>query len=465
MCFFKGTWQAIATEINTIVGESMLGQKMFGFALEMLVLEAWEKQLMDIVHEMRAGEVTKDLLHPRMGLHLYWFGLVGLVGMFWFGLLAGFTHACALCGLPQDRLQTLRARAAAAAQDSGMSRGGSVKRTVVMSFMGLDISLLCRDVNEEINLRFACFLKAESIGRADGMSCLFFEAGLLENGVASKPCNISAQVLQDFKTARMAAHDLIQQETVLTGDMLQQLLASREALYLQIDSTFAIEFATVKALAGNAGEKRLQKAILQCFPSESKHCSLQQVSADLARLASSELHRIVTRSAQTSLEVVREMIEKMILGEPPEAAAFQSGGFMQEVGVHMGYFMTFTVHSSGGKPGKQLTGKQAYSKKFDIIAAKHHEGKKEHMTLFDLEELAQFIFLATDGQKEILHKMVHAAAQSEKKAGKGSKGRGAKASSAPSAAASTAAPSSSKADKLKQAKADAEAKHVMSLFD
>lgn len=465
MCLCKGTWHSIATEINTIVNESMLGQKMFGFALDLLVLESWEKQLMDIVHEMKAGEVTKDLLHPRMGLHLYWFGLVGLIGMFWCGLLAHFTHAYALCWLPQDRLQTLRAKAAYAAQESGISKGGAVKRTVVMSFMGLDISLLCRDVNEEINLRFGCFLKAESIGRPDGLSPLFFEAGLLENGVSTKPCNISADVLQDFKTARMAAHDLIQQEAVLTGDMLQQLLASREALYLQIDSSFAIEFATVKALAGHAGERRLQKAILELFPSEAKQRSLQQVSADLARLASSELHRIVTRSAQTSLEVVREILEKMLMGDPPEAAAFGSGGFMQEVGLHMSYFMTFTVHGSGGKPSKVLSGKQAYSKKFDIIAARHSEGKKENMTLFDLEELAQFIFLATDGQKEILHKMVLAAAQSEKKGGKGSKGRGAKASSASSAAASTAAPSSSKADKLKQAKADAEAKHVMSLFD
>jgi hypothetical protein len=320
-------------------------------------------------------------------------------------------------------------------------------------------------MNEEINLRLACFFKAESVGRPDGLPALFFEVGLLPPGLAKLPCRISSEVLKDYKTARLAAHDLIQKETVLTGDMLQQLLASREALYLQIDGTFAIELAIVKSLAGAAGERRLHKAILQCFPSESKQCSLQQVSADLARLASSELHRIVTRSAQTSLEVVREMLQKMEMGHSPDDAAFQSGGFMEKVGRRMAYFITFKVASIGGKPSEELHGKEAYCKKFDIIAARHSSGKKSPVTLGDLEELVQFAFLATDGQKEILSKMVAAALQREKKGEKG-KNEGAKASSSCSAAsASSLSTAQSKADKVKQAKADSEVKHVMSLFD
>ena len=76
-----------------------------------------------------------------------------------------------------------------------------------------------------------------------------------------------------------------------------------------------------------------------------------------------------------------------------------------------------------------------------------------------------FRSLATDGQKEILQKMVAAATKNEKKGEKG-KNEGAKASSSCSAAsASSLSAAQSKADKLKQAKADSEVKHVMSLFD
>lgn len=367
--------------------------------------------------------------------------------------------------MPQEMLRGLRAKATAAAAACGIAKLGVVKRTVTMDFMGLDISLLVRDTNEEINLRMACFLKAESIGKLHGLAPLFFEVGLLQPGVGQATCRISHEVLQCFRTARMAAHDLIQKETVLTGEMLQPLLAAREALYLQIDGTFAIELAIVKALSGVAGERRLHKAILRCFPSEAKQCSLQQVSADLARLASSELHRIVTRSAQTSLEVVREMLQKVDMGHSPDAAAFLSGGFMEKVGKGMGYLITFKVNGVGGKPGEELHGKEAYCKKFDIMAARHATDKKNPVTLGDLGELVQFTFLATDGQKEILSKMVADAIKIEKK-GEKRKAAGTQASSS-----STAAPSSSlstaqtKADKVKQAKADADAKHVMSLFD
>jgi hypothetical protein len=367
--------------------------------------------------------------------------------------------------MPQELLQAIRGKAAAAAAASGMDQLGMVKRTIVLDFLGLEIALPVRDMNEEINLRLACFFKAESVGRPSGLSPLFFEVGLLPSGLAKQTCRISPDVLKDYKTARLAAHDLIQKETVLTGEMLSQVLASREALYLQIDGTFAIELAIVKALAGAAGERRLHKAILHCFPSESKQCSLQQVSADLARLASSELHRIVTRSAQTSLEVVREMLQKMEMGHSPEDSAFQSGGFMEKVGKRMGFFIVFKVAGGGGKPSEELHGKDAYCKKFDIIAAKHSSGKKSAVTLADLEELVQFAFLATDGQKEILQKMVAAATKNEKKGEKG-KNEGAKASSSCSAAsASSLSAAQSKADKLKQAKADSEVKHVMSLFD
>ena len=164
-------------------------------------------------------------------------------------------HACIM---PQEMLRGLRARATAAAAASGIDKVGVVRRMAIMDFMGLGISLQARDTNEEINLRMACFLKAESTGKLHGLPPLFFEVGLLQPGVRQATCRISPEVLQDYRTARMAARDLIQTETVLTGDMLQTLLAARQALYLQIDGTFAIELAIVKALSGVAGEEAAQ---------------------------------------------------------------------------------------------------------------------------------------------------------------------------------------------------------------
>ena len=101
----------------------------------------------------------------------------------------------------------MRGRATAAAAASGIEKVGVVKRTVIMDFMGLETSLLVRDTNEEINLRMACFLKAESIGKLQGLPPLFFEVGLLQPGVGQATCRISPEVLQDYRTARMAAHD------------------------------------------------------------------------------------------------------------------------------------------------------------------------------------------------------------------------------------------------------------------
>jgi hypothetical protein len=45
----------------------MLGQKMFGFAMQLITVEKWEKQLQDLMMEMGAGEIGKDWLQPFNG--------------------------------------------------------------------------------------------------------------------------------------------------------------------------------------------------------------------------------------------------------------------------------------------------------------------------------------------------------------------------------------------------------------
>lgn len=65
--FSPGSWTLMASDVETIVGESMLGHKMFGFALELITVDRWEKQLDDIMQDMKVGEINKDQLQTCMG--------------------------------------------------------------------------------------------------------------------------------------------------------------------------------------------------------------------------------------------------------------------------------------------------------------------------------------------------------------------------------------------------------------
>jgi hypothetical protein len=78
---------------------------------------------------------------------------------------------------------------------------------------------------------------------------------------------------------------------------------------------FEVSFFAI--MLGEAGASRLQRDILRCFPSEGRAVTLAACAQNLTQLASTQLMRFVTKSAQGLLKAVREAVSSLEVGRRP----------------------------------------------------------------------------------------------------------------------------------------------------
>ena len=69
-----------------------------------------------------------------------------------------------------------------------------------------------------------------------------------------------------------------EEEAIMSGDMFMNLVERKQDSLLMVDPTFVVELAWVAYVAGAGGVKEFQCNVLQCFPSEGKHCTLEGFS-------------------------------------------------------------------------------------------------------------------------------------------------------------------------------------------
>ena len=238
---------------------------------------------------------------------------------------------------------------------------------------------------EEGQVRLAAKLKEMAIGRLHGLPALSFEEALAEDTMQTPRPKIQEAVLKPFRVARAAARELLL--GVEAGSVAASLIEQRKQIYTAMDTTFVVEVATAKALAGIAGQRLLERLALGVMPSEWQERSLQQCALELTTLAGKSLFRMTSRSAQASVTGLREVIDTLMSGSAPSWPIADASQLMLDVKQRSLWFASWAAPdlAEDGKPS--LRGRQAVHACAAWVKKRFDDGQLEALTLQGVELL------------------------------------------------------------------------------
>lgn len=128
-----------------------------------------------------------------------------------------------------------------------------------------------------------------------------------------------------------------------------QVLESAKGALLHADPWFQLELAFLVQNGEGTMATAVDRAIMKCFPSESKPVTFSQANAKLADLGGSKLAKMANRSSQRLIESVKRVVEKMMKGVPPDAKLMStSSNLMGQVWKRLSFFAVEEVQKEDG---------------------------------------------------------------------------------------------------------------------
>ena len=272
------------------------------------------------------------------------------------------------------------------------------KRNAVICYRGVPITIGVQSVHEEVQLRIAAAIKTV----AADLLCL--EPLFCETELVAKPrptwvgITVDSELLKEATVARSTANNFLAAADQ-TGEAVKEALQRKQALLLGIDATFMLEVSFFANMLGEAGTSRLQQEILRCFPSEDRAVTLVACAQTLTQLASTQLMRFVTKSAQGLFKAVREAVSSLEFGRRPTFdSESTNAAFMTSVVGRLGFFVVEDTEASFGSPSAKVYGAAAMKVKYDKLSAAIAASRA--YGLADLEPFQMYAWLITDDMKK-----------------------------------------------------------------
>ena len=209
---------------------------------------------------------------------------------------------------------------------------------------------------------------------------------------------VDIELLKEATVARSTANNFLAAADQ-TGEAVKEALQRKQALLLGIDATFMLEVSFFANMLGEAGTSRLQQEILRCFPSEDRAVTLVACAQTLTQLASTQLMRFVTKSAQGLFKAVREAVSSLEFGRRPTFdSESTNAAFMTSVVGRLGFFVVEDTEASSGSPSAKVYGAAAMKVKYDKLSAAIAASRA--YGLADLEPFQMYAWLITDDMKK-----------------------------------------------------------------
>ena len=344
----SSSWSSVGAELRELSSTTLLGRKMFEGAVRLLASEEYGVALKDIL---------RSLQDPKQ----------------------------AVTG---ERVEAAQAAMNKAATDAARGSHLLGRREIEVDFMQLRLKIIVASTHEECNVRLASCLKEMTIGKPKGLPALTFEEALAgEAGSLDRP-KVDEAILTPFRAARAAATDLIMD--VSTGSEASALLEARKAVYVALDSTFGVELATAKAISGEAGQALVEKLAMACMPSSSTVVTLPAATRQLAALAAGDLYRMTSRSAQASVNSLREIVASFTSGVMPHWHSAETE-FVVEAKTRSLWFASWAAPVVEGgaseDAARQHRGPAALKANYEYVEKHFLEETEDVLGLHDVELL------------------------------------------------------------------------------
>ena len=101
----------------------------------------------------------------------------------------------------------------------------------------------------EFDYRCKAHLKANALGRRDGLALLVFESWCFPHGETQLPdqsCEINPELLKHFRAAREIASEVLSPATIACIEDIPRLLAGASEALVSLDKSFILEIGFVE---------------------------------------------------------------------------------------------------------------------------------------------------------------------------------------------------------------------------
>eukprot|EP00971_Amphidinium_carterae_P329760 6462423-Amphidinium_carterae.1 len=156
-------------------------------------------------------------------------------------------------------------------------------------------------------------------------------------------------------------------------------------------------------VAGDGGKKKLQSAVLDAFPSESKPVGVNAAFAALEQLKSSELYKFAGTAAKGDVNSAFTIVAALQSGRAPQKPSDSTTDFCTQMWTRLPCFVQFKSCPAGKdeKEAVQLFGSEALKAKWELLKKR----PSDKLTLQDLDEMNCFAFLLTSDVHAELKKL------------------------------------------------------------
>ena len=238
------------------------------------------------------------------------------------------------------------------------------KRLIEVPLWGVDIPITVHSPRVEFDYRCKAHLKANALGRKDGLALLVFESWCFPHGeLPDQSCEISSELLKDFRAAREIASEVLSPATIACIEDIPRLLSGASEALVTLDKSFILEIGFVQTALSAAMATGIETRCLSLLPTVTWQPSILEALHSMTSLRESQLVMVADRKSQDTIDGVVECLTALSKSSAPPASLMNGGEFWDKVSARLQYFFRFSPKlDDQGKacaPGSFLVGKSA----------------------------------------------------------------------------------------------------------
>jgi hypothetical protein len=358
----KGRWTNVMGEIGRLCKSSKTGQALFGFAYTNIVCESVSKCIDEQLETLRGKQLDTKAV-DRWEKHA------------------------------ADKLSSLVDLAALPA-----------KRVVSMTYRGCSFDMVLGTARQEMEVKLQILIKHAAVHN-DMVPSLTFESELVDKAVAPTLAGVTDSLVDATKKARETANALLEQARLHGAEGIKQVLNAKEVHLLTVQREFSVEIGLLRSMMGEGGKTRVEQAILDALPSQSKPDAAAKPASSLhavTALQGSPLYSFVPAQVQQTVVSTRELLHAICNATTPRIDPSRATSFMKLVLKRCESFVVEPKVSKQSGQQQYAYGAEALMLKFSKLEAAASSEGKGQLTLKDLDIFKSFEWLLPqDAQRKL----------------------------------------------------------------
>jgi hypothetical protein len=186
-------------------------------------------------------------------------------------------------------------------------------------------------------------MKAEAIGRPNGLEVLRHEAWILDFKDSDKPCAVPPKYLRPMAAARSCAQEMLMDQSLTCLADVQRQLKANASLLLSMDRSFRCELEWLETSADAEYSMAIHRAIIECMPSHSTPISMAQACTKLDSLIASDKAKFSALRSQSEIQTARKILDKMVAGVSPNSSVRDGGSLFAKIWDRLQYFVSVEI--------------------------------------------------------------------------------------------------------------------------